>query len=115
MHRAAKCADHASSDARLKAERISNGDHELTHAQVLRVGQTHIREPWCIDSNHREIGVRIVARHLRRIFASIRQIYSDRIRRMNDVAISQNESIGRHDETPSVTAELPRSAPTVDM
>ena len=113
MHRATERADHARSDARLKAERITNRDYELTYAQILRVGQAHMSELRRIDSNHSEIGVRIVARHLRRIFASIRQIYGDRIRRMNDVAISQNESVRRDDETRPIAAGLARS--TLDV
>src|SRR5262249_28448291 len=104
MHRAAERADYASSDTRLKAEWISDRDHKLTHTQILRVGQAHVSKLRRIDSNHSEIGVRIVARHLRRIFASIRQIYSNRICRVNDMTVRQNESVRRDDETRAVAA-----------
>src|SRR5436305_15205716 len=114
MHRATECADHAGSDARLKAERITNRDHELTDAQILRVRQAHMSELRCPDSNHSEIGVRIVARHLGWIFASIRQIYGNRIRRVNDVAISQNESVRGDDETRPIAAQFASSALDVD-
>src|SRR4029453_1198000 len=114
MHRGTECADHASRDARLKAKRITNRDHELTCAQILRVGQAHMSELRRTDSNHGEIGVRIVARYLCWVFASIGQIYTNRIRRMNDVAISQNESVRRDDETRPIAAELTRSSLDVD-
>src|SRR3954468_11642751 len=114
MHRAAECADDACRDARLEAKRISNRDHELTYAQIFRVGQTHMSELRRIDSNHSEIGVRIIACYLCRIFASIRQIHGDRIRGMNDMAISQNESVRRDDETRAISAQLAASALDVD-
>ena len=114
MHRPTERADHACSDARLKAERISNRYHELTYAQILRVGQADMNKLRRIDSNHSEIRVRIVARHLGWIFASIRQIYRDRIRRMNDVAISQNESVRGDDETRPIAAQFAGSALDVD-
>ena len=68
----------------------------------------------CPDSNHSEISVRIVARHLGWIFASIRQIYGNRIRRVNDVAISQNESVRGDDETRPIAAQFASSALDVD-
>src|SRR5262245_55455413 len=42
VHRATKCADYASSDTRLEAERISDRDHQLADAQIFGVGQTHM-------------------------------------------------------------------------
>ena len=110
MHRPAECADYACSDARLKAKRISDRDHQLADPQIFGVGETHMGQLRRVDSNHREIGVRIVARQLRRIFASIRQIYSNRIRRVHDVTISQDESVRRDNEPRAVAAELARSA-----
>src|SRR5438876_9747724 len=68
----------------------------------------------CPDSNHSEISVRIVARHLGWIFASIRQKYGNRIRRVNDVAISQNESVRGDDETRPIAAQFASSALEVD-
>src|SRR6266480_3679 len=114
MHRATKRADHSSSDARLETERIPNRDHELAYAQTLGVGEAHMRQLRRIDANHGKIRVRIVARHLRRIFAPIGQANGDGVRRMNDMTISQNESVRRDDKTRAVTAELTRSALDVD-
>src|SRR4029450_5392590 len=114
VHRATECADHAGSDACLKAERISDRDHQLADPQVLGVGQTHIGKLRRINPNNRKIGIWIIACQLRWIFASIGQIYSDRIRRLNDVAIGQNESIRSDNKTRAVTAELARPALDVD-
>ena len=114
MHGAAERADHPCSDAGLETERISNRDHDLAHAQVLRVGETHMSELRGVDSNYSKIGIGIVARHLGRIFAPVRQIYSYRARRVDDMAISQHESVRRDDETRAVAAELARSAPEIN-
>ena len=65
----------------------------------------------CIDSNNGEVGVWIVACHLGRIFASIRQGYNHRTGVVNDVAVGQDESIGRDHEPGAVSAEFARSAP----
>jgi hypothetical protein len=98
----------------LEAERISDRDHQLSDTQIFGIGQTHIGKLRRINSNDCKIGVRIVARQQRRVFASIWQVHSNGTRRMNDVTIGQNESIRSDNKTRAVTAELARPALDVD-
>ena len=99
MHGASERADHARCDARLKAERIPDGNYNLPDAQVFRVGQSDVGQVWRIDANDREIGIGIISDQLSVVFASILQIHPDLGRAVHDVPVGQNESVRRDDES----------------
>src|SRR5262245_44927234 len=65
-----------------------------------------MRELWRIDSNDGEIGVRIIACQFGWILASIRQVYTDRVRLMNNVAVRENKSIRGNHKPGAVPAEF---------
>src|SRR5215831_10114497 len=69
---------------------------------------------WRINSNHGEISVRIIARELRGIFASVRQVDTDDTCVMNDMAVGQNESVRRDDGAGAIATEFACSAATAN-
>src|SRR5436309_12965596 len=114
MHGATECADHAGGYARFKTERISDRDHQLAYSQILGICQAHVLQLWRIDANDGEIGIRVIACQLGWVVTAVRQINGDSGRVVNDVAVRQNESIGRDHKSGAVSAEFPRSRSCAD-
>ena len=61
MHGATHRANDAGGHAGFKPERVSDRDYQLAHSQILGIRQAHLRQLWCIDSNHGQVGIRIIA------------------------------------------------------
>src|SRR5437773_4639308 len=108
MHRAAERADHPSSHARLETERIANRYCHLPDAQAFGIGQTYMGELGCIDPDHSEISVGIVADELCRTIAAIREVHHDPGGIMDDMTVGQNEAVRRDHKSRSASGNIPR-------
>ena len=104
VHRATERTNHSGGDARLKPKRITNGDRDLTDTQCFRIGQPHMRKLRRINANHGEISIRIVSDKLGARFPAVGKIDYDFARTMHDVAIGQNKTIRRDDESRAAAA-----------
>ena len=62
----------------------------------------------CIDSDHSEVSVRIVADELRRTIAAIRDVHHDPGGMMDDMAVGQNEAVRRDHKSGSASGNIPR-------
>src|SRR2546421_6033113 len=69
---------------------------------------------WRIDSNHREIGVGVIADQLGRILPPVGQADRDLIRGVDNMAISQNETIRSDHESGTTAPDFARSALTFE-
>ncbi len=104
VHRATERANHSGGHARLKTERVTNGDCDLTDAQCFRIGQPHVGKLRRINANHGEIGIRIVSDKLGARFTAVGKVDHNFARTMHDVAVGQNKTVRRDDESRAAAA-----------
>ncbi len=109
IHGTSKCADNSRRHAGLKTERVADRDHQLPDPQIFRISQPHVDKLRRIDANHRKICFWIVANQPPGILAAVRQIDRDLCRVMHDMAVGQNESIGRDHESGAAAANFARA------
>ena len=109
--RAPERADDARGDGVLKTVRAADRDRHLARAQSARGSQGLIWKVLPLRTDHREVGVRILADESGRHFASIRKREVQRSTAGHDVTVGQNEAIGRHDEPGTGTTPLTRLRP----
>ena len=83
---------------------ISIDELDLTDTQFFRVGQPDMRKLRSIDANNRKISIRIVADQLCGKFPTIGNGDHGFACTMHDVAISQNETIWRDNESRTASA-----------
>jgi hypothetical protein len=70
-----------------------------------------------IDSDNRKICLGIIADELRKAIAAIREIHGYSGSLMDDMAVGQNEAIGRNHESGSASGDIARStfSPLLDL
>ena len=99
-------ADHARRHGGLKPVRIADRNRHLARPQLLRISQWNGLQSGNIDSNDGKIGGRIIADGVSRSAPSVRQRHFDPRRVVHDVAIGENQSIGREDEAGAASTAL---------
>src|SRR5438552_12609838 len=104
MHGASECADLVRSYACLKPKLITDRDRNLTDTQSFRVCQSNVRKLRSVDANNREIGIRVVADELGAKFPAVGKIDFNFVRAMHDVAVGQNKTVRRNDESGTAAA-----------
>src|SRR5262249_35829340 len=101
-----QCTDNACRYGILKAVRIANGNNQLTDPDALRIAKADRREIRRIDANDCEVGVGVIANRFRRKTTAIRKSHVNLCGVMNDVAVGQNEAVGREDKSRTAAAAL---------
>ena len=104
-------ADHARRHGGLKPVRIADRNRHLPRPQVLRISQGNGLQSGSIDANDGKIGRRIIADGVSGSAPSVRQRHLDPGRVVHDVAIGENQSIGREDEAGAAATALARTRP----
>src|SRR5216683_1956159 len=99
--RTPKRAYHSGRHAVLEAVRIADGHYQLPHPNFLCITQMGRHQIGRIDSDYRQVSVRIVSDQIRLVLAPIRYGYFDSLSAVHHVAICQNEAVGSEDETRS--------------
>ena len=89
--RSAERAYDARRNRRLEAIRIADRDHHLTGLQQVRVTKLHRRKLSSGDSNHGNVGIRILPDHIRLVRLAIGQGDLDLSCPVNDVAVGQDQ------------------------
>jgi hypothetical protein len=82
----------------------------LTGPQLLRISQRNSLQTGGVNANHRKIGRRIVADGVGGSAPPVGQRHFDPGGVMHDVAIGENQAIGRKYEAGATSASLPRLA-----
>jgi len=92
--------DHPGRDRLREAERVPYGDGDLPDTQLAGFTQFDVRQRvGRADAQHREVAVRIVADEIGVEFRAVRERHADMRRAMHNVAIRQQITVGREDET----------------
>ena len=102
--RAAERRDDAGGHRRFEAERIADGDHQLAALKLLGIAERRGRQGHrLVDADQRQIGVGIVADEPRGEVLAVRRRHLDarggwRCCRAGDVAVGQDQPVGRDDD-----------------
>ncbi len=112
--RAAQGADDAGRDGRLQPVRVSERDRERTDAHVARVAERRRNEVARGDADDGEVGVGIVADDGTRKRAAVEQRDVERARVVDDVAVRDEEAVGREHEPRAAAAPAARGDLDVD-
>ncbi len=92
--------DHAGRDRLREAERIAHRDRDLPDSQLAGFAQFDVRQRFGrADAQHREVAVGIVADEIGVELRAVRERHADLRRAVHDVAIRQQITVGREDET----------------
>jgi len=83
----------------LKSVRIADGDRDLPDANRARVAQAGPRGLRAVDSQDRKIGIRIVADKICTVRPAVDEGRRDALRLGDNVAVGEDEAVGREDET----------------
>lgn len=86
----------------------ANSDGDLAHAKFLRVAECGGDQARLIDANDREITSGVLADQGRRHMAAIGQSRRNPGGFMHDVAVGEDEAVGREDKSRSATLALAR-------
>ena len=105
--RAAERRDDAGRDGRLEAERVADGDRDLAAPERLRVAEPRPGQvDGLLDMDEREVGVGIIADQPR-VEACARPAWRRRRgRALRDMAVREDEAVGRQDDTGARAARL---------
>src|SRR5262249_36744438 len=96
---AAESADHAGGHRVLKAVRIADRHHQLSHADFARVAKPNGFERRGVNTKQSQGGVRGFAYNLSHEFACIRSQDPDSAGPVHHVTVGENKSVRREDET----------------
>ena len=103
--RAAERRDHAGGHRRFETERIADGDHELATFEALGIAERRGRQRHRLDDPHQsEVGVGVIADEARGQVLAVRGCHLDAGRRTGDMAVGQDQPVGRHDDARSSAA-----------
>src|SRR5579864_4479511 len=94
----------AGGDAVLETEGRTDGNHPLTHLEIMGIAQLDRRQILGRDLDDRDIALGIDADDLGGVFAPISQAHRDLARAVDHVCVGQNRSVGTHDEARSLAA-----------
>ena len=87
----------------LKAVRVADGDHQLAGEQRPRIAKVGRDEVWRRDPDHGDVGVGVVTDKIRVELAAIRKRDADARRAIDDMAVREDQTVGREHE-PGTTA-----------
>src|SRR5262249_3636186 len=108
--------DHPGGDRGLKAERITDRDHELAALEPLGIAEAC---SWqgvrAVDAHKREVGVGIVANHASRQTAPIDSCDIDAVCASNYVAVGEYQPVRGHDYARARSATLALSVASLDV
>src|ERR1700686_288270 len=104
--RSSERADHARRHRGLKPVRIADRNRHLSRPQLLRVSEGNGLQTGSINSNHGKIGRRIITDGVSRSAAAVRECYLDSRRVVHDVAVGENQSVGREYEAGAASTAL---------
>ena len=102
-------AHHAARDRVLEAVGVADGDRQLAGAEGLRVAELDRRQVRRRNPDDRDVGVPILTDEVRRAFAAVGQRDLDRRRAVHDVAVGEDEAVGREHEPRSAAGLRPRA------
>jgi hypothetical protein len=83
----------------LESVGVADCDHELTRAKAARVAELHGAEIRGRDSDHRDVGVRILTDQIGGALAAIRQGDRDVVGVLDDVAVGEDQAVGSEHES----------------
>jgi len=87
-----------------EAERIADRDDQLPGAQRRRIAERRVGQIRCVDAQHGQVGMRIVADQRRGKLAAVEERDPNPLRLVNHVAVGENEAVGRKNEAAAVAA-----------
>jgi len=94
-----KSGDDARCHGRFEAERIADGDDQLTAPEQLGIAQRRRRQRHRrVDPYERQIGIGVVADDPRNQAAALHRSDVDARGAIDDVAVGQHQPVGRHDD-----------------
>ena len=97
-------ADDAHGDGFAHAERIADGEYDITDAGLVGVGKSDRRQfSRQLDLDYGQIGFRVRADDVRAGFATIRQSHLDLIGGLDDMLVGEDVTIGTHDHARTET------------
>ena len=97
-HGATQRTHHAGSDGLLEPVRTADGDGDLADSQGLRITKANVNQMGRVDAHDSEVRVRVVAHKRCRKHPSVCQRDFDLVRGVYDMAVRQQETIGRDDK-----------------
>ena len=107
--RPAQRAHHARRHRVLEAVGIADGDGELAHAQLVGIPEAHRLQVRRVNADDRQVRVRVRADEMRIGPATVGERDFNPLRAMHDVAVRENKTVRRDDETrPAAAAFLGR-------
>ena len=92
-------ADDAARHGEAETERVAEGENGLAGAKLGRIAEGNVREIGAFDLDHREIGERIGANHLRLEDAPVAERDLDVGGAFDDVVVGDDVAIGRDDHS----------------
>ena len=98
-HGAPERTDDSGGHSLLESIGGTNRDRDLSHANPRRVGEARMLNIRRVDSNDRQVRLRIGPDQTRRKDARIVERYLELTRAVDHVAVCQDESIARNDES----------------
>ena len=87
----------------------------MSRTQHARVAEHGGREVAGGDAEHRKVRIRIASKQVRSAFSAVRQGHLDARRAFDDMAVREDEPVGRKDEAGAVRLPLRMSAVTARM
>jgi hypothetical protein len=91
-------AHHAGRHGALEAERVADRDRELPDHEPARVAELDRLYDRLREADHREVGRRVVAHELARDRLAVVGDRRELARAVHDVAVGEDEAVGREDE-----------------
>ncbi len=98
---AAGCADNSGCDGLAHAERIADGQYDVTDFDFARVGQRKNREIRPFDFEHGNVGAWIGSYHASLELSLVMQCYGNFLRAIHHVIVGQNIAFGANDDARS--------------
>src|ERR1043165_1628261 len=108
-------AHHARRHGALETVRVADGDDELADAHALRAAELRGQQVRRVDANDRQVRVGIIADQLRLTTLPVRETHIESRCAVYDVAVRQDETVGREDEPRPVAVRLALAPPPAHL